>query len=360
MKRITADKIGSATKNVPLRVDIRLSETIIAEEGYIVCGIIHGEKTKYNTLENCDGRMVALNDGDIVVGALGHRNALQGYSGIVPKKINVGDRLQVLNLGGVIGSCTSSNPDVGKPFDFEVLGAVLVFPEFENRTGIPAHVTMNALTAPISSDDSGFPPIVYIAGTCMNAGKTLAACQIIREFHKQDIRIAAAKLTGVSLLRDTLNMTDHGADWSASFVDAGVVTTSPQTALESAQKIIAHLSQKKPDVIVAELGDGILGMYGVQNILADQSIRNQIGAFVLCANDPVGAWGSVAYLKQEFNIDIDVITGPTTDNDAGSNFIKETLHISAINARQKGKELAASVLASIQKNPRFQFQTFRR
>ncbi len=350
MIRITADKIGSSTKNVPLRFDIRLSSDITAKEGYLVAGRIHGDKSKYNTLENTDGRMVALNDGDIVIGALGHRNALQGYSGFVPEVINVGDILNVLNLGGVIGKCTSSNPDVGAPFDFEVLGAVLIFPDFESRTGLPAHVSMNSL--PVVTDQQiqhdGLAPIIFIAGTCMNAGKTLAACQIIRELNKKSVSIAAAKLTGVSLLRDTLNMVDHGAKWSASFVDAGIVTTGPETALPSAQSVLHHLSTKQPDVIVAELGDGILGMYGVQNILANQNIKNRIVAFILCANDPVGAWGSEKFLKDTFGITIDIITGPTTDNDVGSKFIEETLSIKAINARTKGKELACSILTILQ------------
>jgi hypothetical protein len=351
MIRITADKIGSATKNVPLRFDLRLDDQITAKEGYILAGRIRGDKTKYNTLENCDGRMVVLNDGDIVVGALGHRNALHGYSGVIPESIAVGDTLHVLNLGGVIGHCTSSNPDVGKPFDFEVLGSVLVFPEFANRTGVPAHVSMNAL--PAASDEALLAdtnvPIIFIAGTCMNAGKTLAACQIIREFNKRGISIAAAKLTGVSLLRDTLNMIDHGAQWSSSFIDAGVVTTGPETALTSARAVLSHLGLKHPDVIVAELGDGILGMYGVQNILANEAIRKRIGAFVLCANDPAGAWGSQKYLKENFDISIDVITGPTTDNNVGSRFIEQTLSLQAINARSHGKELADAIYTAMNK-----------
>jgi hypothetical protein len=40
----------------------------------------------YNTLELTSGRMAKVNKGDIVVGALGHRKALFGYSGHVPEK----------------------------------------------------------------------------------------------------------------------------------------------------------------------------------------------------------------------------------------------------------------------------------
>ena len=37
-------------------------------------------KSNYNTLELTSGRMAKVNKGDIVVGALGHRKALFGYS----------------------------------------------------------------------------------------------------------------------------------------------------------------------------------------------------------------------------------------------------------------------------------------
>lgn len=347
MIKITVDKIASATKNVPLRREIRISPEITAQEGYIVCGRIHGEKSSYNTLENCDGRMVSVHDGDIVVGVLGHRNALHGYSGVVPEKVSVGDRLHILNLGGVVGRCTSVNPQVGSPFEFEVLGSVLVFPEFGSRVGIAAHVKMNALTEAVAFNDTKKTPIIFLAGTCMNAGKTLAACQVIRHLSAEGVKIAACKVTGVSLLRDVLNMQDYGATYASSFVDAGIVTTSAETARDSARTVIGHLSQTDADVIVAELGDGILGLYGVGKILEDKEIMERCKAFVLCANDPVGAWGSVELLKQRYGITIDVITGPATDNDVGTKFIKETLGIDSCNARIKGKEFSELVYRSV-------------
>ena len=37
-----------------------------------------------------------------------------------------GDIVQILNIGGVLGICDSANPEVGAPFDCEVLGTVLL------------------------------------------------------------------------------------------------------------------------------------------------------------------------------------------------------------------------------------------
>ena len=51
--------------------------------------------------------------------------------------------------------------------------------------------------------------------------------------------------------------------------------------VSSAKGILNRLAQGKPDVIVAELGDGILGEYGVQDILADKELSGAGAAWVM-------------------------------------------------------------------------------
>lgn len=342
MQRLRVDKIASATRNIALRRDIRVTDQIIAAEGYVLAGRVHGEKSVYNQLEDPHGRMVTLHDGDIIVGVLGPRNALHGYSGIVPESVSVGDRLQLLNLGGVIGVCTSQNPEVGRPFDVEILGAVLVFPDFEDRSGVAAHIRMNAIDC---SADAATPdvPVVFVAGTCMSSGKTSAACQLIRQLATRGLVVGGCKLTGVSLRRDTLQMLDYGARSAVSFTDAGVVTTTGESAVRVARGLLGHLGRNGAEVIVAELGDGILGEYGVQDILRDSEIATRASAIVMCANDPVGAWGAVQVMRHEFNLNIDVFSGPTTDNAVGVRYVREQLGLEAINARTNGLQLGAFI-----------------
>jgi hypothetical protein len=344
--RLWIDKIASATSNVPLRRDARLSDQVIARQGYVVAVRVKTEKNVYNQLEDPHGRMMTLHPGDVIAGVFGHRNALHGYSGVVPEQARVGDTLQILNLGGVIGRCTSHNPDVGRPFDAELLGSVLVFPDFENRAGVPAHIGMNAIRpdGPPRRDT----PVVFVAGTCMSSGKTWAASQLIRRLSAAGRVVGACKLTGVSLRRDALQMIDHGARWAVTFTDAGVVTTSAESSLPVARTLIAHLAQQGADVIVAELGDGILGEYGVQQILADGELMGCSGAIVLCANDPVGAWGGQRVMREAFGLAIDVISGPATDNAVGTRFIREQLGLAAINARTQGDQLGQFVLERLQ------------
>ena len=59
--------------------------------------------------------------------------------------------------------------------------------------------------------------------------------------------------------------------------------------MPAAHSLIAHLAGEEPDVLVLELGDGLLGSYGVHALLCDAAIAAAIQSVVLCAQDPVGA-----------------------------------------------------------------------
>ncbi|MDE2235548.1 MAG: hypothetical protein KGL13_02590 [Gammaproteobacteria bacterium] len=342
--RISADKIASVTRNLRLDRSLTLTDAVRAEHGAVLAGRILGDKSSYNQLEDVHGRMNVLHGDDIIVGALGHRNALHGYEGVLPKSVAPGQKLHILNMGGVIGECVSHNPDVGPPFEFEVLGQVLVYPEFQSRLGEPANIRMGALHS------NGLAPdckVIYVAGTCMNAGKTAAACAIVRRLVLSGYRVGGAKLTGVSLMRDTLSMRDYGAELTLDFTDAGIVCTGPESAPQVAKTIFSELSKRNFDVIVAETGDGIMGDYGVQAILADPELRALSAAFVFCANDPVGVAGGVQHLQEDYGIRADVISGPATDNRVGVRFVEQQVGVTAINARTHAKALGDYLLARL-------------
>ncbi|MBN9686868.1 MULTISPECIES: DUF1611 domain-containing protein [unclassified Corallococcus] len=328
--KIHVDKVGSVTRNLQVGRTVHLTDEVKCEEGAVIAVRIHGEKSVYNQLEDVNGRLVTLHAGDIVVGALGHRNALHGYEGIVPASVTVGDRLHILNMGGVIGKCTSHNPGVGAPFEAEVLGQVLTFPEFQSRAGQHAHISTGALKG---TSRAVTCPVVYVVGTCMNAGKTYAASVVVRKLSQAGYRVGGAKLTGVSLMRDTLSMQDSGADVVMDFTDAGVVCTGARTASKVARIVFSEMAAQDVDVIVAETGDGIMGEYGVQAILADPELKALGGAFILCANDPVGAAGGVRHLREVYGIEMDMVAGPATDNAVGVRFVEQVVGLPARNAR---------------------------
>ena len=225
MKTVIADKIASVAQDVALKRELRISPEIPCEEGVLIAAEILSSKTSYNTLELVSGRMAKLRPGDVIVGALGHRKALFGYSGHLPERLAPGDTVQVLNMGGVLGVCDSINANFGAPFDARVLGAVLDFPYLGERIGVPARVGREQLDTAVGADTRGVP-VVAVAGTCMNAGKTAAACALISRLRHLGHTVDAFKATGVALRRDILAMEDAGARNTSIFTDFGVVSTT--------------------------------------------------------------------------------------------------------------------------------------
>lgn len=346
--RVRLDRIASATKNLRLVPEVIVGDQIVAAEGYALAVRLLTDKSTYNTVEDVTGRMMALRSGDVLAGVLGIRRALRGYAGDVPAHIAVGDTIEVLNLGGILGRCTSQNPDIGPPFKAEVLGAILSFPELGDRIGSPANIRENAI-APSEVLECRLP-VVFVAGTCMNAGKTVAATELVRGLARSGQRVAAVKLTGVSLMRDTLSMLDAGAVSALTFNDAGLASTHPGTTVAVARGLLNKLAADRtirPDVIVAELGDGILGEYGVQDILLDPGLSGLGAAWIVAAPDPVACWGAKELFEHRFKLGITAITGPATDNEVGRDYIGGALGLPAHNALRDAPGLLETTRASV-------------
>jgi hypothetical protein len=342
VKKVIADKIASVAQHQAPSRELRVSENIPCEEGVLVAVEILNNKATYNKLELTSGRMAQVKQGDIIVGALGHRKALFGYSGHLPEQLTPGDEINVLNIGGVLGICDSVNANFGQPFNAKVLGAVLKFEKMGERTGVPARVGFDELQQDVGLDTQGVP-VVAIAGTCMDSGKTAAACAIISRLRHRGLKVAAFKATGVALQRDVLAMEDAGAYETSIFSDYGVVATTNDNGPAVTRMMLNKLAASAPDVIVFELGDGILGAYGVEAILKDKQLCESLSCLALCANDPVGATGGVQLLQSDFGLDTHLVTGPSTDNEVGRNIIRERTGVAAINGITNASELGDAV-----------------
>src|SRR5260221_13278928 len=166
MKTVVVDKIASIPQACTLGPELRIAEEIIAEEGVVVVAEILNDKSNYNTLELTSGRMAKVAKGDVVVGALGPRKALFGYSGHVPAALRPGDVIQMLNIDGGMSLCDSATPDQGKPFDRRVLGVGLEFPYLGDRIGVPARVGFRRLNYEAPLEVRGVP-VVALAATCV-------------------------------------------------------------------------------------------------------------------------------------------------------------------------------------------------
>ena len=337
--KIRAHKIASVVSRLGFKKDVEVTDQIEARAGSTIVVRALREKRVYRELELDNGRMSSLFKGDVIVGALGRRRALRGFSGDVPVRLRVGDKVDILNRGGVMGTSTSDHKDLGQPLSCEVLGAPVRggrvvrledarIPEVKSLAGLP------------------LPPLVLVSGTCMDCGKTLFLTEVIKGLTKAGLAVAGGKLTGIACLRDLISLEDHGAVATASFLDAGLGSTAVLEAPElqaMARTIVSSLAKPKVDVILLELGDGVIGEYGVLDILKDPEIHERTRLHAFCASDMVGAWGGYRFL-QSHGISLDLFSGPVTDSDVGVRYLEREFGRPAINAYRDPEPLAKAVM----------------
>jgi len=342
--RIRLDKIASSTVHLGLSRQVVVSPEVEARAGTVIAARLldTGGET---TIENPQGRMMKCREGDVICGVLGRREALRGFFGDIPDAVRAGDVLHLLNRGGVIGLCPDGHPELGRPPQLEVLGSIVRFSDLERQHGEPANIFPGPVALADPGQDLGCP-VVFVVGTTMHAGKTAAACAIVRGATVAGKRVVAAKVTGVALRRDTLEMQDYGAVSAVSFSDVGFPSTIDVDVVRGAWGCLVAGASRKPDLMVVELGDGLMGQYGVKEVMSSPGIAEVAGAIVLSANDPVGAWGGEQLLA-EIGLPTTVITGPATDNDAGCSSIASRTAVPAINARRQRDTFVRTVLEAV-------------
>jgi hypothetical protein len=307
MKVLEADKIGSATSPLKLTKTVSvISENNAPKAGDVVVVRALSESVTYGNLELPNGRLAKINRNDVLLGVLGKRRALKGFVGDVPETVTAGDKLHLLNMGGVIGICKGHHSSLSDAIEVEVLGIAVQDPGFgiadlgfenenqkpktENQKPKILNIADNALQPTNNLKPSA--PVVIVAGTCMNSGKTVAATEIIKQAHHAGLKVCGAKMSGVAALRDTLNMEDHGATATASFLDCGLPSTVDYGDLSPiAKAILNHLNSFEPDLIVVELGDGIVGGYAVDSVFKDAEIKEAISSFGFLGWGYVGGGG---------------------------------------------------------------------
>jgi hypothetical protein len=329
---IEADKIGSAASPLNLPKTVAVVESSQSPRaGDVVVVRALTDSATYNLLELPTGRMAKINPGDVLIGVLGRRRALKGFVGDVPETVTTGDHLHLLNMGGVIGYCTGHHSSLSDAIKVEVLGLA------SDEQGRVLNIADGALAPREKLEKTA--PLIIVAGTCMNSGKTYAATELIKQATRNGMRVAAAKLSGVACLRDTLNMADHGAVATSSFLDCGLPSTVGAGDLAPiAKAIITRLNECAPDMIVIELGDGILGGYAVDSVFDDEELRQAMAAIIFCASDYVGAWGGIELFRRR-GIKVDLIAGSVTDSKMGEEYIEREFSVPAGNARRDGTRL---------------------
>jgi hypothetical protein len=124
-----------------------------------------------------------------------------------------------------------------------------------------------------------------------------------------------------------------------------VVTTTAKTGPAITRALLDEMSQGEPDVIVFELGDGILGAYGVEAIPASRDIKDALSCVVLSAKirSPPGRREAAA---REVRHRAGGGHGSRDRQRGRVNIIREQFGVAAHNAITDGAALGDSVIDS--------------
>lgn len=317
------NKIPSVFKNITFPNEVTVSSKIAAEEGSVVLVEAGSHEGKFNIIDYANGRLGKLWQWDKIPAVLGFRKAMTEFAGHVPSKISAGDELYLLCESGIVGSISGVFESWGRPMKVKVFGSIL------DTNHKPMNLKKYKLPT-IKKIKKEVPLIVFL-GTRMDCGKTTIACKIAHELAALGKKVAGVKLTGVAFTQDMFKLKDAGVDPAYDFVDMGLPSTcngNPKEIVESALNLVNISKKYKPDCILAEFGDAVLGEYHVADILQNSSFKPQIKIVVLAANDLAGAKGTMDILA-DWGIKIDLVTGPVTNSKIGIELIHKHFRLNA-------------------------------
>lgn len=283
--------------------------------GDYVIGEVTGERTELYHVEDCDGRMVAVEAETQVIGALGHREAT--LEGVGSWTDVVDGRMHALTSAGLFGAFTSLAPRLARPMSLDYRGHVV-------RDGHKVRMTDFA----IRSEPGGFSvPTILLVGTSMSAGKTKTGQLCCRLLSGAGHRVIGAKLTGAGRFRDVLSFRNAGASEIYDFVDVGLPSTVvAEDAFRAAiRPLLHHINRRSADFLVAEAGASPLEPYN--GAAAINELGEHIRCTILCASDPYAVIG----VMRAFGLEPDLVTGPATNTTAAVDLVRKLAGVSAIN-----------------------------
>lgn len=242
----------------------------------------------HERIERPDGRRARLFPGDEVLLAYGHRYAPDQFEAEVPEDLRP---CHLAAAGGVASIVLSAHDRMDEPTSLEPIGLV------GDADGTVVNLDRFAL-APVSTPVGRRPPVIAVAGTSMNSGKTTTVAHIVRGLAQAGLAVGATKVTGTGAGGDPWLFTDAGAARVLDFVDAGHATTyrlSTRAVENVFSTLVGHLASL--DAIVIEVADGLF-QEETDALLSSEVFARTVDRIVFAAGDALGATVGVRMLRQ--------------------------------------------------------------
>ncbi len=269
-------------------------EQRLAFEGDLVLVEVLDASGAYSDVENLDGRSEQLYPGDLFIAVLGNRESLRYLSGHVPDggiELSDSTDLRLLSNGGIVSIADPSPAYLGDSLRLRAVGVL-----------VDGNVSVNSITRARSAPPSpqvGYAPMVLVGASATDSGKTTLASNLIASFTRLGLEVASAKLAGTGCLEDVLAHRDAGARWVLDFPDVGLPSTytSPANYEPAVRDLLTQLANKRPDVVVAELGGDILWA-NIPTLLGMDDVMRSVVSFIAIPGDVLAAMGMRSLFEQ--------------------------------------------------------------
>ncbi|HFC29421.1 MAG TPA: DUF1611 domain-containing protein [Oceanospirillales bacterium] len=277
-------------------------------------------------LEKVNGRRSRMFVKDKIIVAYGHRYAPDQFEGIIPNNL---DACHLVAGGGIASFMTEKSPKVKPATEIQPLGLI------GDKNGQIINLADYIVLETNHDNHSSNIPIVVVAGSSMNAGKTTTVANIIKGLSNDGYKVGAAKVTGTGSGGDLWHFIDAGVKCAIDFTDAGFATTylmSNARLLKTFDKMVNHLKSKAVDIIVIEVADGIL-QRETKALLESKTILEATTAMLYTSGDSSSALFGTSWLE---NLGYDVlgISGVVSSNPLGSREVTENCDLPIIGKKE--------------------------
>lgn len=280
-------------------------------------------------IEQPNGRRSRMFVKDKILVCYGNRYAPDQFEALVPDDLSA---CHLVAGGGIASKVINKSPAVKPATEIMPLG--LIGDSQGEVLNVSSYSNMNG-SIPVASINKLNIPVIVVAGSSMNSGKTTCVASLIKGLEGDGYMVAAAKVTGTGSGGDLWHFLDAGAETAIDFTDAGYASTYKlaDAELESIfSESVSFLKSKTPDAIIIEIADGIL-QDETRNLLLSPIVQNMTTAMIFTAGDSCSALFGLKWLKDlEYNVI--GISGVVSSNPLGTLEVQNSMDIPVISKKQ--------------------------
>lgn len=233
----------------------------------------------HQKIELPNGRRAALNVGDTILVSYGNRYAPDQFEAVMPRCL---EPCHLVAAGGIASTKINKHDAMANPTKITPIGLA------GNARGEVLNVGQYAVS--LDTYRRSIATII-VAGTAMNAGKTITAASMVYALSNAGYKVAGIKATGTGAGGDVWLMSDKGAALTLDFTDAGLPSTylAPIETIErNVLGLIGYAANHGCTAAVVEIADG-LQHEETAAILQSTSLRERSCGIIFAANDALGA-----------------------------------------------------------------------